>query len=98
MRKLSCKWPLYLTCFAFAIPVFHVLFRVGKVGMLDTQELAVKTGAAIGWTIIAWSVYGVACLLAPPKPEEEHIVYRKDKKKRADKHGKTNQSKEEKGD
>lgn len=65
MRRLSYKWPVYVTVFAFAMPVFYVFFRIGKPEIFDVAELVGKVVAAAFFGIIAWIVYGVACLLAP---------------------------------
>lgn len=69
MRKLSCKWPLWLTLFAFAQPVFYVFFRIGKPEIFNTMELANKAAGGLGIAIIVWLVYGVACLFASPKSD-----------------------------
>lgn len=90
MRKLSCKWPLWLTLFAFAQPVFYVFFRIGKPQIFNTSELAEKILAAVVLTILIWFIYGIACLLTSPlrdtsdekpwKPNENfHIEVNKDK-------------------
>lgn len=71
MRKLSCKWPVYLTLFAFLPPVFYVWFRIGKPEIFDADQLAQKIVAAVAMAMIVWLIYGVACLLAPQKPKDK---------------------------
>lgn len=66
MRKLSCKWPIWLTLFAVSAPVFYVLFRVGKPEIFNTTELGEKVLGAIGIAAIVWLFYGIACLMATP--------------------------------
>lgn len=62
MRKLSCKWPAYMTLLVFARPVFY-LFRGGR---FDADQLAQKVVVAVALAIIVWLIYGVACLFAAP--------------------------------
>lgn len=64
MRKLSYKWPLYVTALAFAMPGFYVFFRIGKPEIFRLNELAMKVVGALFFAIIAWLIYGVTCLLA----------------------------------
>ncbi len=89
MRKLSYKWPVWLTLFAAAPPVFYVYHRIGKPEIFSATELAEKVVGAVGIALIVWLVYGVACLLASPlrdtskekpwKPSEDfHIEIHKD--------------------
>lgn len=66
MRKLSCKWPVYLTLFAFAPPAFYVFFRAGRPEIFNADQLAQKVVGAVGLAIIVWLIYGVACLFAAP--------------------------------
>ena len=77
MRKLSCKWPVWLTLFAF-IPVLpYVFVRILRPEPPNTADLAQfdkisqtvspwpsKVVGAIGISIIVWVVYGIACLFA----------------------------------
>ena len=64
MRKLSCKWPVYLTLFAFLPPVFYVWFRIGKPEIFNPTQLMEKVVGAGVIAMIVWLVYGVASLLA----------------------------------
>ncbi len=66
MRKLSCKWPVWLTVFSIALPVFYVLHRIGKPQIFRGDEFAEKVVAAVGCTMITWFIYGVTCLFARP--------------------------------
>lgn len=66
MRKLSCKWPVYLAVFAFASPAFYVFFRAGRPEIFDADQLAQKVVVAVALAIIVWLIYGVACLFAAP--------------------------------
>jgi len=66
MRKLSRKWPVYLTLFAIAPPAFYVFFRIGKPEIFNNTELAEKVAATVVLVILTWFIYGIACLLASP--------------------------------
>ena len=64
MRKLSCKWPFWLTLIAFSQPIFYVFFRIGKPEIFNAMELATKVLDAFVFMTIFWMVYGIACLFA----------------------------------
>ena len=67
MRKLSCKWPVWMTLFAFSMPIFYVFFRAGHPKIFNADELLGKVFAAVFFTVIIWLVYGIACLFAPSR-------------------------------
>ena len=69
MRKLSCKWPMWFTLFAFLPPGFYMWYRIKNPEIFNTTELANKVVGGLGLAIITWLVYGVACLLAQ-KPKK----------------------------
>lgn len=75
MRKLSYKWPVWMTIFAFSMPGFYIFFRIGKPQIFHVTELVEKVVGAVFITIIVWLGYGVACLFASPVSEtsEERI-------------------------
>jgi hypothetical protein len=64
MRKLSCKWPVQLTLIGFLLPIFYVFFRIGKPEIFSSTDFAQKCFEAAFISIIAWAVYGIACLFA----------------------------------
>ena len=66
MRKLSLKWPVWLTVFALLSPAFYVIFRIGKPEIFHANELVEKVVGSIGIVLIVWFSYGIACLLAKP--------------------------------
>jgi uncharacterized membrane protein len=72
MRKLSCKWPMYLTLFVFLPPIYYVWLRIGNPEIFNEEKFVDKVLGGLGLTIIIWLVYGVTCLLArqPNKPIE----------------------------
>lgn len=71
MRKLPCKWPVWLTLLAIAQPVFYVFYRIGKPEIFNAIELATKVLVAFVFVTIFWLIYGVSCLLAKPKGPSE---------------------------
>ncbi len=66
MRKLSYKWPVWLTVFAIALPIFYVFHRIGTPQIFSDEEFTEKVVAAVGCTIITWFIYGIACLFTRP--------------------------------
>lgn len=62
MRKLSCKWPLWLTIFGFLPPIFYLFFR--KAEIFSSTEFAQQVLSGVFISIIVWVVYGIACLFA----------------------------------
>jgi len=73
MRKLSCKWPLWLTLIAFSSPIFYIFHRIGKPGIFNATELATKVFVAFVFMIIFWLIYGVSCIFAKPKELSEDL-------------------------
>ena len=67
MRKLSYKWPIWLTLFCFAGPIFYLLFRVGVPEIIDVEKIADEALGCFGVAIIVWLVYGLACLVSQKK-------------------------------
>jgi len=66
MRKLSCKWPVYMTLLVFVRPAFYV-FRALRLEIFNPDQLAQRLVVAFSLAIIVWLIYGVACLFAVPK-------------------------------
>lgn len=72
MRRLSYKWPVWITVLAFALPGFYIYYRVLKPTIFGTpmifngEEFLGKVLAAVFFSIIAWFIYGIACLLTSP--------------------------------
>lgn len=64
MRKLSCKWPVWLSIFGFLLPIFYLYFRIGKPEIFSATGLAQRFITAITVCILSWGVYGILCLLA----------------------------------
>jgi len=66
MRKLSPKWPVWLTLLVFLRPVFYI-FHAANLGTFSTDHFLQKLVVAVATAIIIWLIYGVACLLAKQK-------------------------------
>jgi len=68
MRRLSTRLPVCVTACAFVLPgcyLLNVLFQIGKPEMSHLTQFAGKLIGGLIWAMIAWLVYGVACLLTP---------------------------------
>jgi diadenosine tetraphosphate (Ap4A) HIT family hydrolase len=70
MRKLSCKWPFWLTLIGFSRPIFYVFWGVVYETFSPT-EFAQKFFGAVFISIIVWVVYGIACLFARSRDEQK---------------------------
>lgn len=62
MRKLPCKWPVWLTVFGFLPPLFYLFFRIGKPEIFSFTELVEKVFGGVFIVIVVWGFYGIACL------------------------------------
>jgi len=66
MRKLSFKWPIWLTLIGFSQPLFYLLFSLQR-HVFNVTEFILKLTGAIGIIAVVWFIYGVMCLCMPTK-------------------------------
>ena len=70
MRKLSFKWPLFLTLFAFIQALAYVFVRIRTPELFHAEDFARRVVGGTVISIVIWFIYGVVCLLTPRKKQE----------------------------
>lgn len=67
MRKLDHTVPLWLTIFAFLLcPAWNLYFMIIGSSPLGLAQILDEIRVAGFIAVVAWLIYGIACLLARP--------------------------------